>query len=65
MEEVRATLVVRPKWWFRPALWAAFVAVKLGVVRDAESSAHYDGRITAEERASKWLADFAMRFEAR
>lgn len=65
MAQVDLKLVVRPRWWFRPALWAGFAALKLGLIRDADSVEHYDGRITGEERVSKWLADFAMRFEVR
>jgi hypothetical protein len=63
MADLYISLAVRPKWWFRPALWAACIAVWLGFVRDADSAEHYSGRITAEERASKWLANYALRFE--
>jgi hypothetical protein len=49
----------------RPALWASFLALKLGLVRDAPSAEHFSGLITAEERVAKWLTDYAFRFEVR
>lgn len=62
---VTVQLIMHTKWWFRPALVLAFIALQLGLIRDAESAEHYDGRITAEERVSKWLADFAFWVEVR
>lgn len=56
-------LTFKPKWWMRPALWAACIALRLGLVRDAASSEHWGCSITAEERVAKWLADHAFRWE--
>ena len=47
------------------AVAAAALALHLGLIRDAASSEHWGGRITAEERVAKWLADFAFSVEAR
>lgn len=58
-------LTLKPKWWMRPALWAAMALIFLGLVRGADSAEHWNGRITAEERVAKWLANFAFRVEAR
>ena len=60
--QITLTLSVSPRWWFRPALWGAMILLWLGWISDAESADHWGGRITAEERASKWLANYAFRF---
>jgi hypothetical protein len=62
---VTVALHVQPKWWMRPAVVASAIALKLGLIRDAESAAHFGGIITAEERVAKWLTDFAFRIEVR
>lgn len=58
-------LSVRPKWWMRPAVAVGFLLLKFGLVRDAASPEHFGGRITADERVAKWLANYAFRVEAR
>jgi hypothetical protein len=65
MAQVQLSLIIQPKWWMWPALVVGLLALKLGLVRDAPSAEHYDGIITAEERVSRWLANFAFRFEVR
>lgn len=65
MAELQVTLVVHPKWWMRPAVELAIVAVALGLIRDKPSSEHWGGIITAEERVAKWLTDFAFKIEVR
>jgi hypothetical protein len=65
MAQVQVTLTVRPKWWMRPALWASFWALQIGLIRDKPSAEHFGGVMTADERVSKWLADYAFRFEVR
>jgi hypothetical protein len=65
MAQLQVTLVVRPKWWMRPALWLAYFALAFRLIRDAKSTEHYGGLITADERVAKWLTDYAFRFEVR
>lgn len=64
MAQVNVELTLRPKWWMLPALWLAVIALRLGLIRDAESAEYWDGRITAEERVAKWLASYAFHVEA-
>jgi hypothetical protein len=61
--QLTVTLHLEPKWWMRPALWISCWALKLGLIRDKPSAEHFGGVITAEERVSKWLANYAFRFE--
>lgn len=65
MAQVTLQLTLHAKWWFRPAVALAIIALWLGLISDADSAEHWGGRITAEERVAKWLADFAFWVEAR
>lgn len=65
MAQLTVTLIVRPKWWMRPAVTLSVIALRLGLVKDAPSRDHWGEIITAEERVAKWLTDFAFRFEVR
>lgn len=65
MAQLQVTLAVRPKWWMRPVLWASVWALHFGLIRDKPSTEHFGGIITADERVSRWLANYAFRFEVR
>jgi len=58
-------LTISPKWWFRPALSLAGFTLWAGLIRDADSAEHWGGKISAQERVARWLADFAFRVETR
>lgn len=62
---ITVQLTLRTKWWFRPAVAIAFIALWLGLISDADSAGHRGGRITADERVAKWLVDHAMTFGVR
>jgi hypothetical protein len=65
MAQVEVTLSVKAKWWMWPALRVSSILLRLGLIRGAASAEHYGGRITAEQRVAKWLADHAFRFGVR
>jgi hypothetical protein len=65
VDHVRVNLILHKKWWFAPAFYAAMFALWLGLISDADSPEHWGGRITADERVGKWLADFAFWVECR
>ena len=64
MAQVQLRITVRKRWFFWPAFVVATILVRTGVLRDAPSTAHWDGKITAAERAAEWLANHAIVVEA-
>jgi hypothetical protein len=65
MAQVQAQIIVRKRWFFWPALIAAAILGKLGLIRGKASAEHFGGIITGQERVGRWIADHAMRIEVR
>jgi hypothetical protein len=65
MEQVNATVVLRRRWFFWPALLTLSLLGRLGLIRDKADPPRWNGKITGQERAAKWLAERAMRIEVR
>lgn len=63
MAQVQLRIAVRKRWFFWPAFFVALLLVRTGLLRDAESAAHWDGKITADKRAAEWLTSHAIVIE--
>ena len=64
-KEIKLYLSMKPKWWMRPAILAAWIALRLGLIRAKPDPQYHSGMISPEDRAAKWLADFAFKLEVR
>lgn len=65
MAQVHATLSLRPKWWMRPAIFAAAVALHLRLVKPKPDPRYLSGHIEPVDRVAEWLARYAFRMEIR